>query len=251
MELTMVQLILLCMCALMVGVSKTGIPNLGTLVAAILAVMFPAKASIGILLPMLLTADLVAVITYRHTVIWRLLVKLIPWVLAGIVMGYFTLGQIDNHQLSLIIGVIVITLIVVHLLKDPLEARFQLKWSQSTTFHHVLGVLAGFTTMVGNAAGGIMAIYFLAKGLKKKEFMGTGAWFYLGVNLLKVPFSMDLGLITTRTLVWNMWMIPLILLGTYIGIRLLKVIPERLFQTLILLFAGIGGVWLLVQGWII
>ncbi len=233
-------------CALTIGISKTGIPNLGTLVAASLAVIFPAKASIGLLLPMLITADLVAVMLYRQSVIWRLLILLMPWVIGGIIIGYLVLQLIDNRQLSAMIGWIVLVLIAVHLVKEPIESTFQVQWVRSPLFTSTLGILAGFTTMVGNAAGGIMAIYFLGKGLQKKEFIGTGAWFYLAVNLIKVPFSVSLGLITADSLLLNAWMIPVIIAGTWIGITVMKRISEQVFQVLVLMLAVIGGVWLLV-----
>lgn len=239
-------LILLCIAACFVGISKTGVPNLGTLVAAGLAITFPAKASIGLLLPMLITADIVAVLVYRESVMWKQLVSLIPWVLSGIVLGYVILGIVDNEQLSMIIGVVVLVLLLVHLIKRPLENKLQVTWFQSPVFHAILGGLAGFTTMVGNAAGGIMAIYFLSKGFDKKAFIATGAWFFLSVNLIKVPFYINLGVITRDSLLLNMSMIPIILLGTYVGVKLLKVIPERIFQYIVLSLAAVGGVWLLV-----
>lgn len=246
MELSLHTLLLLAIAAFCVGISKTGVPNLGTLVAAGLAILFPAKLSVGLLLPMLITADIVAVTVYRHSVIWKHLIRLIPWVLGGIVCGYFILSLVDNRQLSVMLGLIVLVLLAVHLLKKPLEEKLHVRWFQSPVFHAGLGGLAGFTTMVGNAAGGIMSIYFLAKGLPKREFIGTGAWFFLAVNVIKVPFCIDLGIITKDTLLLNLYMIPIILIGTWVGIRLLNIIPEKLFQVIVMALAAIGGVWLLV-----
>jgi uncharacterized membrane protein YfcA len=240
------SLLLLCIAACFAGISKTGVPNLGTLVAAGLAITFPAKASIGLLLPMLITADIVAVMVYRESVMWKNLASLIPWVLSGIVFGYVILGIVDNKQLSILIGVVVLVLLLVHLIKQPLESKLHVTWFQSPVFHATLGGLAGFTTMVGNAAGGIMAIYFLSKGFNKQSFIATGAWFFLAVNLIKVPFYIELGVITADSLILNAWMIPFVLLGTWIGVKLLKVIPEKLFQYIVLVLAAVGGVWLLV-----
>jgi uncharacterized membrane protein YfcA len=241
MEFQAYQIIIALLASILVGFSKTGVPSSGIFVVAIMAMIFPAKQSVGILLPMLITADIVAVTYYRRTVIWKHLISLIPWVLAGILLGFFVLGKIQDYQLSLLIGIIVLVLIALHLGKDRLEQKIQFRFTHSAAFHAVLGILAGFTTMVGNAAGAIMAIYLLGKGLQKKEFIGTGAWFFLTVNLIKVPFSVYLGLITTDTLVFNIWMIPGILAGTFIGIKVLPLIPQKYFQLIILAFAALGA----------
>ncbi len=247
MELTTTQIIIGLIAAIFIGFSKTGIPSLGILVVALLAMIFPAKQSVGILLPMLITADLVAVTYYRRTVIWKHLVKLIPSVLIGVVAGFFVLGRIEDGGLSLMIGIIVLALIILHIGKDKVEEKLKFEFTQSSIFNTILGALAGFTTMVGNAAGGIMAVYLLSKGLQKKEFIGTGAWFFLTVNLIKVPFSVQLGLITKETLVFNAWMAPVIFIGTWIGIKVLPLIPQKYFQMLILGLAAIGAIRLIVS----
>jgi uncharacterized membrane protein YfcA len=195
---------------------------------------------------MLITADIVAVIYYRRTVIWKHLISLIPWVLAGILVGFMVLGNIQDQSLSLLIGVLVILLIILHLTKDQIEEKLKFRFTQSSAFHAVLGILAGFTTMVGNAAGAIMAVYLLSKGLQKKEFIGTGAWFFLSVNLIKVPFSVYLGLITPQTLLFNVWMIPAIIFGTFAGIQILPLIPQKYFQIIILSLAAIGAIRLII-----
>jgi uncharacterized membrane protein YfcA len=247
MEITITQIVIALAAAVMVGFSKTGLPSLGIFVVAIMAIIFPAKESVGILLPMLITADLVAVTYYRRSVVWKHLITLIPWVLAGILVGFFVLGRIQNEQLSVLIGLLVLTLISLHLSKDKLEQKLQFRFTQSAGFHAVLGILAGFTTMIGNAAGAIMAIYLLSKGSQKKEFIGTGAWFFLSVNLIKVPFSVYLGLITPDTLLFNAWMIPAILAGTFAGIKILPLIPQKYFQIIILTFAALGAIRLILE----
>jgi uncharacterized membrane protein YfcA len=246
MEFTTTQIIITLIAAIMIGFSKTGLPSLGIFVVAMLAMIFPTKQSVGILLPMLITADIVAVIYYRKTVIWKHLITLIPWVLTGIFIGFLVMIYIQDGQLSMLIGVLILTLIVLHLGKDKLEQKLQIQFTRSAAFYATLGILAGFTTMVGNAAGSIMAIYLLSRGLHKKDFIGTGAWFFLTVNLIKVPFNVYLGLITTDTLLLNSWMIPVILAGTYLGIKFLPLIPQKYFQILILLLAALGAIRLII-----
>jgi uncharacterized protein len=208
--------------------------------------VFPAKESIGILLPMLIVGDLFAVIFYRRSVVWKYLISLIPWVLIGIIFGYYVLNQINSDQLKPLIGVIVLALIILHISRERLGETFTKVLPKSLWFTISMGILAGFTTMIGNAAGGVMAIYLLMKGLPKKEFVGTGAWFFMFVNLIKVPFYISLGLITFDSITFNMWLIPTILIGALIGIKVVPHIPQKVFQTLILAFALIGALRLII-----
>jgi uncharacterized protein len=219
---------------------------MGILVATILMYVFPAKESIGILLPMLIVGDLFAVIFYRRSVVWKYLISLIPWVLIGIIFGYYVLNQINSDQLKPLIGVIVLALIILHISRERLGETFTKVLPKSLWFTVSMGILAGFTTMIGNAAGGVMAIYLLMKGLPKNEFVGTGAWFFMFVNLIKVPFYISLGLITFDSITFNMWLIPTILIGAFIGIKVVPHIPQKVFQTLILAFALIGALRLII-----
>jgi uncharacterized protein len=219
---------------------------MGILVATILMYVFPAKESIGILLPMLVIGDIFAVVFYRRSVVWKYLISLIPWVLIGIVFGYFVLNQISSEQLKPLIGIIVLSLIILHISRERFGEKFTTALPKSLWFTISMGILAGFATMIGNAAGGVMAIYLLMKGLPKKEFVGTGAWFFMCVNLIKIPFYISLGLITVDSITFNAWLIPTILIGAVIGIKVVPLIPQKVFQTLILGFALIGALRLIL-----
>ncbi|GAA3402813.1 sulfite exporter TauE/SafE family protein [Paenibacillus hodogayensis] len=245
MELNWTQLILALLAAVMTGFSKTGVPGAGIFGVAVMASIFPAKQSVGMLLPMLITADIVAVSYYRKAVVWKHLIVLIPWVLGGIVLGFFVMEHIGDGSLSVMLGVLILSLLALHLGKDRLERKLNFPFTQTVYFQASMGVLAGFTTMVGNVAGAIMTLYLLSRGLQKKEFIGTGAWFFLAVNLIKVPFNAYLGLITADTLVFAAWMAVPILLGAWAGIRIVPKIPQAAFQAAILILTALGAVRLL------
>jgi len=207
--------------------------------------IFPAKESIGILLPMLIVGDIYAVIFYRRSVVWKYLISLMPWVLLGTILGFIVLNQINSEQLKPIIGAIVLLMIIIHIWRDRLGERFNELLPQSKWFTSFTGTAGGFTSMVGNAAGGIMTIYFLVKNIPKREFVGTSAWFFLTVNLIKVPFYVYLGLINSASLTFNAWMVIPIVLGAYIGAKVLPYIPQKVFQILILALAAIGAIRLM------
>lgn len=231
---------------MLVGFSKAGVSSMGILVVTIFMIIFPARDSVGILLPLLIVGDIFAVVYYRRHVVWKYLISLIPWVLVGIIGGYFVLEFISSEQLKPLIGVLVLLLIILHIGREKLGKKFVDLLPESKIFTYLMGILAGFTTMIGNAAGGVMAIYLLVKGLPKTEFVGTGAWFFLTVNLIKVPLYISLGIITTDSVVFNLKLIPFILIGALLGVKVLKWMPQKMFQIVVLLFAAIGAIRLII-----
>jgi uncharacterized protein len=245
-DLTVMEWFLVMLCAILIGLSKSGLPNLVILVITLLMLVFPAKESVGILVPMLLIGDGFAIIYYRRSVIWKHLVSLIPWVVVGIVIGYFVLDIINSAQLEPLIGFLVLSIIALHVWKDKLGNRFNEMLPKSKSFTGIMGTLGGFTTMIGNAAGGIMTVYLLVKGLPKQEFIGTSAWFFFIVNVIKFPFFIHLGLVNQESLTFNLWMAIPIVIGALIGVKLLPLIPQKVFQTIILVLAAIGGLNLLI-----
>lgn len=228
--------------AFLVGFSKTGVPGLGILIVPLLTVVFPARLSVGALLPLLLVGDLVAIARYRQHAQWRQLVRLLPFVLLGMVPGRFFLGAIDDRQLKLALGVLVLVLVVLELL------RRRYKWDRvphTWWFAAVVGFSAGFATTIGNLAGPIMSLYLLSMGFDKYRFLGTGAWYYFIVNGLKVPVFADLGIITSATLQFDLLMAPVVLLGAGVGIKALPHIPQRVFSQVVVILAAAAAVVLL------
>ena len=244
-ELT--QFLLVVVCAILIGISKTGLPALGILVVASMASIFPARESIGIVLPMLITADLVAVIYYRRSVHWKTLFSLLPWVAGGLLAGYILLFTIAlSRPIEVILGLIVLSLVALQFIREQKGATWLDTMPKKKGFVGAMGTMAGFTTMIGNAAGPIMSVFLLAVNLPKKIFIGTAAWFFLSVNLIKLPFYSSLEIITLETLTFNLWLIPAILTGTYMGIKFLPYIPQKHFNIIILILAALGGVRLLL-----
>jgi uncharacterized membrane protein YfcA len=233
--------------ALAIGVAKTGIGGLGMLAVVIFANLMPAKQSAGFVLPMLVMADVVAVLSYRRHAQWSLLWKLFPWTALGVFLGFLAMGRIDNQQAGLLIGVIVLGLVVLHLVRKSRQKSDEPE--HAAWFAPTIGVLAGFTTLVANAAGPLMAIYLLAMRLPKMEYMGTGAWYFLLMNLFKVPFMMNLGLVDAASFQGNLLLLPAVLAGTIIGRIVLKKIDQKLFETLALVLALAAGINLLYKSW--
>ena len=169
---------------------------------------------------------------------------LMPWTAAGVVIGYFAMGRIDDRQARTLIGAIILVMVAVQLWRrsrlKPGEIEEAGAW-----FAPTIGVLAGFTTLVANAAGPLMAIYLLAMRLPKMEYVGTGAVFFLLLNCFKVPFMVNLGLITGDSFGFNLMLAPAVFIGAMIGRRLLPLINQKLFENLALGLSAVAGVRLL------
>ncbi|HNC23574.1 MAG TPA: sulfite exporter TauE/SafE family protein [Opitutaceae bacterium] len=229
--------------ALAIGLAKTGINGLGMLAVVVFANLLPARQASGVVLPMLVLADVVAVASYRQHTVWSHLWRLFPWTAAGIVAGYFALGRINDRQASVLIGVIILGMLGMHLWRRRRPAAAEAE--HPAWFAPTIGVLAGFTTLVANAAGPLMAIYLLAMRLPKMEYMGTGATFYLLMNLFKVPFMAHLGLVSASSLGLNAVLAPAVLVGALLGRKVLARIDQKLFEQLALGLAALAGLKLL------
>jgi uncharacterized protein len=218
--------------ALIIGISKTGIPGIGILAIPLVAWVIPAKSSTGVILPMLIVGDIFAVMYYKRHAVWPHLIRLIPWAMVGIILGSLVMNKITDRQLRPIIGLIVLTMLILNYWRNSRQKE-EITVPNQWWFAAMIGLMAGVTTMLANAAGPIMAIYLLAMRLPKNEFLGTGAWYYLLMNCFKVPFSANLGLINTHSLFLNLVLMPLIVAGALSGIRLVKFIPEKTFGFII------------------
>jgi len=228
--------------AILVGVAKTGVSGMAILVVPLIAMVFPAKESVGALLPMLIAGDILALIYYRQHAQWGQLVKLVPGVAVGMLVGGLFLGQLDNESMRNFLGSFVLLLLVLEGIARHLNLD---KFKRLHTFAVLIGIMAGFGTTVGNCAGPIMGIYLIMMGLDKKQFMGTGAWFFLIVNTSKLPIFIYYEMIGLDTLEFFACMLPFIVIGTFIGRKLLTVLSQKIFNYLVFLFAALSSLWLL------
>jgi len=234
--------------AFMVGVSKAGITGLSILSVALFTHVFPSsKQASGLVLPLLIFGDFVAVLSYRTHTQWRYVWKLMPWTAAGVVLGYFALSHVSDRTARTMIGVIIVALCLLRYRRAYLAVQ-----SQETggawhwTLAAALGVTAGFITLVANAAGPLMAIYLIAMRLPKMQFVGTAAVFFMALNLFKVPFMVKLGLITAQSFEFNLMLAPAVLLGAFAGRWILIRINQRLFENLVLALSTIAGILLII-----
>jgi uncharacterized membrane protein YfcA len=255
---------LLALAAALVGLSKTVLPGAGTISVAVFAAVLPARQSTGTLLVLLILGDLFAVWTYHAHADWRALRQLVPTVLAGVVVGSYFLAVANDGAVRRLIGAILLALVAVTLVlraaasasrdrrRDVAADGAAAGDAAGRTWRRRLetgtyGVLAGFTTMVANAGGPVMSMYFLAARFPIKRFLGTAAWFFLVVNVAKTPFSVSLGLISLESLRVDMLLAPGVVVGALVGRRLAGRVDQVLFDRLVLALTIVSATYLLVQ----
>ena len=254
-DLTGIDWSLLALAAAVVGLSKAALPGSGTVSIAIFAAVLPARESTGALLVLLIVGDAFALWAYRRHADWSALRRLVPTVVGGVLLGAVFLAVADDAWVSRVIGGILLMVIGVTLLRrweaprapEPVTGPGDVT---VTTAHRwrtgIYGTLGGFTTMVANAGGPVMSMYFIASRFSVKQFLGTSAWFFAVVNVGKVPFSVGLGLINSRTLLLNLVLVPVVIAGAVVGRWLAGRLDQKLFERLVIVLTVVGAVNLLV-----
>ncbi|MBX2896094.1 MAG: sulfite exporter TauE/SafE family protein [Cyclobacteriaceae bacterium] len=218
--------------ALLTGMAKTGVHGAGMLSVPLLAVVFGGQISSGVLLPMLILADVFGVWYYHRHASWQHLKILFPWAAVGIVLGTILGQYIDDSVFKVIMaGTIVVSVVIMIWLEQLSPDRLP----KQKSFAIATGVAGGFTSMVGNLAGSVMSVYLLSVRLPKNAFIGTTAWFFLVVNWFKVPFHV----FAWKTITWNTMLLdlltlPAILVGAWLGIVLVRQLTDTLYRWFII-----------------
>lgn len=243
--LSLSQWTVLMLSALCIGMSKTGVQGIMLLIVPYMAMAFGAKESTGVILPMLCMADIIAVAYYKRIADWKVVAKLLPTAVLGFFVAIFVDKLIPAQGFRQLMGWTLALAMAVMIWSEIFgkENRWMRKWWYSAFF----GLLGGFTTMIGNAAGPVMSVYLLSMRKEKLEYIGINAWFFLVVNLLKVPFQiLAWDNITWNTFSVNLLMLPMIGLGALLGIRLVKLFPEKAFRMFIQVVTILSVVMMLV-----
>lgn len=228
-----------------IGVSKAGIKGISILVVTLMAVVFGGKASTGIILPLLLVGDLFAVIYYSRYTEWTHLKRLLPAMMLGVVIGAWVGKGLPEKVFKQMMAVIILFTVALMYWWDKQKSK---KVPDHWSFAVAMGLMAGFTTMIGNLAGSFTNLFFLAMRLPKNNFIGTAAWLFLLINIFKLPFHIfSWQTVTPATFSLNLYLIPCVLLGLAVGVRLVKKINDRHYRQIILVLTGIGALVILLR----
>ena len=231
--------------ALFIGMGKTGLSGAGNVAIPLMAMLFGGKPSTGIILPLLCMADIFAVVYYHRHADWKQILKILPWALFGILVAVFV-GKviINDHLFKNIIAILVLLSVILMFWQDYRKDSIEIP--KKNWYSASFGFVGGFATMIGNAAGPIMAIYLQSMRLEKNIYIGTGAWFFLIINLFKVPLQVVFWKnISWQTMAFDLVLLPAIAIGAFLGVKLVKLMPSRVYRIFILVSTSVSALLLL------
>jgi len=231
--------------ALCIGLSKSGLAGTATLNVVLMAQIFGAKPSVGLVLPLLIVADLLGFLINRKGGSWRQIVPMMPPAIAGVIVGWLLLDRIDNAVARVVIGWIILGLLAFNFVLRKRREQF-LALTEHRGFAQGMGFLAGTVTMIANAAGPVMTVFLLSQRLEKREHLGVFCRFFLFINLFKLPFSNSVGLISGPSLLTNLVLLPGVFLGIFLGWQILKRIPQNAFENTLAILTAFAAIWLIL-----
>lgn len=245
--------------AMLLGIAKTGVPGVGMFGSLLMISAFTGHEMFasGAVVPLLILGDIFAVYYYRKDQQPGLVRRLYPPMFLGLLLGMTVMIFMDNGQFKLCVGVLAVSILLFELIRKKMGWT---KIVQGWTFRNACGMLTGLTTMLGNAAGVVSAVYFASQNLNKKSFMGTNAVFFFLVNTTKIPLLLlascgktlmgvetgETQIITAETFYLTLVFMPGLFLGALIGRKLYKIIPEKVFVPIILALNLITAIEILV-----
>lgn len=229
--------------ALILGLAKAGVKGTGVIIVMLFALAFESKASTGVLMPLLIVGDTFAVIYYNRHAQWGVLWRLLPWVIAGVLFGVWIGKDLNESQFRIWMAVLILFSAILMIWN---EFRKHVSVPKHGPFGWIMGLLVGFSTMIGNLAGPFADLYFLAMRLPKNHFIGTAAWLFFLVNLFKLPFHLFVWeTIDLKTLQWDLWLLPALGLGLWAGVLLVARIREARYRKLVIALTAIGAILIL------
>ena len=231
--------------ALCIGLSKSGLAGTATLNVVLMAQIFGAKPSVGLVLPLLIVADLLGYLINRQGGSWRQIVPMMPPAIAGVIVGWLLLDRIDNAVARVVIGWIILGLLAFNFVLRKRREQF-LALTEHRGFAQGMGFLAGTVTMIANAAGPVMTVFLLSQRLEKREHLGVFCRFFLFINLFKLPFSNSVGIISGPSLLTNLVLLPGVFLGIFLGWQILKRIPQNAFENTLAILTAFAAIWLIL-----
>tara|TARA_R110000868_G_scaffold13102_4_gene61648 strand:- start:2880 stop:3635 length:756 start_codon:yes stop_codon:yes gene_type:complete len=244
-EITATAWVLALTATFVIGISKAGIKGIAIINVTLMALAFGAKESTGLIVPLLVVGDAFAVIYYNRHAQWKYIIAFLPWMILGVLIGTAIGKDLPETTFKISMSIIILgTVIMMYWWDRKKSKNVPTHWA----FAGFIGTMAGITTMIGNLAGAFSNIYFLAMRLPKNQFIGTAAWLFFIVNIFKLPFHIFIWkTITPETLLINLKLVPGIVLGIIVGVRLVKIIKEQFYRKMILILTAIGAFLILFR----
>ena len=232
----------------LIGLAKGGFSGLGALGTPLMAIGIhdPVRAA-AILLPILIVQDVVGVAAFRKSWDGSVLLAMLPGAIVGIALGWLLAARISGDTVMAVLGAITILFGAYRLLAER-GGRIAAASSSPGWVGSLFGVATGFTSQIAHAGGPPFQMWVMPKRLPRDVFVGTSAIFFAIVNWIKVPAYLALGQFTAANLLATAALLPVAVLASLAGVKLVRrVSPER-FYTIIYWLMIVAGAKLLLDG---
>jgi uncharacterized membrane protein YfcA len=232
--------------AFLLGLAKSGFKGLGVIIVTLMAMAIPAKESTGVVLPLLVAADIMAVYYYRKDVQMKILLSILPFMILGVLTGVLVGDHISAGVFKkLMAGIILISVIIMIYISRKTTAN---DIEPKPKLAAVIGYAAGFTTMIGNLAGPFVNLYFIAINTSKNQFIATVAWIFFIINVFKVPFHIWVwDTINAESLYLDLKLLPVVIIGFIVGYKLISYVSDALFRKYIIAMTILGAVLIFIN----
>jgi uncharacterized membrane protein YfcA len=230
---------------ILMGLSKGGFSGLGLLSLPLMALVVSPVTAAAIMLPLLISQDVVTVWSYRREFDRRNLATLMPGALLGVLAGYLLAAKVSDTAVGLAVGVISVGFALRRLIgpKGP-PVVTHARWDLGSFW----GFLCGFTSMIAHAGGPPFQIYVMPQRLAPPVFVGTGAIFFAAMNLIKLGPYLALGQFSQQNLLASAALFPVAIAATIAGVWLVRRVPAERFYTIIYWLLLAIGTKLIVDG---
>ncbi len=234
------------------GISKSGFAGgAGILSLPLMMLVMPPNLVSATLLPLLILCDLNAIYHHYNNKAWRKVLEIYLPTIPGIVLGawvWWKIGKdgLEPYELALkrFVGIIAI-LFSLYIVGKEVALSFVSQYKPGWKTAIPAGIAAGFCSTIAHAAGPIVGLYLFAQGLGKTLFVGTTAWVFTLINLTKLPFYFGVGLVRSDVLLFDVLLVPLVPIGSFLGKWLHERVSERLFNWVIFVLTMVAGIQLL------
>jgi uncharacterized membrane protein YfcA len=246
MELTTDTLLAFALASLFTGFFKTSFGGgIGMVVAPIVTTFVSARLTMGIIAPLMVLGDVVVIYFFWKKWDGKFIITLLPSMAVGAIGGTMLIAYLSDAGIRSLIGWFALTYALYHLVRLLRQSNFvyvpPTRWVGS-----LVGLLAGFSTSAAHSGGIITSPYFVSSGLKKEAVVATGFGLYGITNLVKLGAYVWVDLVDLQIFLWDLYTVPLLALGAYLGYLAHKAAPNRVFNMVILFIAISGALKLLL-----
>jgi uncharacterized membrane protein YfcA len=234
---------------IILGLSKGGFAGIGMISTPLLALMVGPTAAAGVIFPILVVQDFIAVTMYRRTFNREILATMIPGAAVGVLLAFAFASILPVWSIEIVLGVVSLLFALQQLKRQLGTPQAQRPIQGGTRLLGMMsGIGSGFTSTIAHAGTPPFQFYVMPKGLDRDMYVGTSVLFFAATNVMKAPAFIALGQLSVAQLKTTLILLPLAVASSWAGVRLVQMIDVRKFNTVISIILLGVSVTLVCQG---